>query len=144
MGITKKHILSWLLLSFVCLLQLSLIIPVLPARADEALFNQQTGITEVGQVFGDKKQDLRVTAVKIINVILTFLAIIFLALTVFAGFKYMTAAGNEEKAKQALSLLKDAIIGLVIILFAWSITRFLMIRFRAISENRVDYLYYNY
>ena len=61
----------------------------------------------------------------IISVILGFLALIFLVLTIMAGFKWMTAGGNDEEVKKAQTSLKNAIIGLVIVLAAYAITYFI-------------------
>lgn len=60
----------------------------------------------------------------LISVVLGFLAMIFLVLTIIAGFKWMTAGGNEEQVKKAVSDIKNAIIGLVIVLAAYAITYF--------------------
>lgn len=60
-----------------------------------------------------------------IRIILSLLAIIFLALTLVAGFKWMTAAGNEDQIKKATATLKAAIIGLIIVLSAYTITFFI-------------------
>ena len=60
----------------------------------------------------------------IIGVILGFLALIFLVLTIMAGFKWMTAGGNDEEVKKAQTSLKNAVIGLVIVLAAYAITYF--------------------
>ena len=60
----------------------------------------------------------------IITIVLGLLAIIFVALLVYAGFLWMTASGNEEQVKKATGLIKNAIIGLIIILAAYSITYF--------------------
>lgn len=66
--------------------------------------------------------DPRVVAVNIIRVALEFVGFIFFCLTLFAGFKWMTAGGNEEEVTKAKSLLRQAVIGLIIILSAYSIT----------------------
>lgn len=60
----------------------------------------------------------------IIKVILGFLAVIFLVLTIVAGFRWMTAGGNEEQVKKAVGTIKNSIIGLVIVLAAYAITYF--------------------
>lgn len=59
-----------------------------------------------------------------IRVILGFLAIIFLVLTLISGFKWMTAGGNQDQIKQAQGTLKSAVIGLIIVLSAYTITYF--------------------
>jgi len=127
MAITKKHVVSFIFLAIFSLIQLVAISAwAQPALADEALFNSQEGINEIGQVYGNNKTDLRVIVGKIILVVLGFLAAIFLALTIYAGFRYMTAAGNQDQTKKAVAQIRDAVIGLVIVLAAWAITTFIL------------------
>jgi hypothetical protein len=57
-----------------------------------------------------------------IQVILGFLGIIFLFLTLQAGFKWMTSQGNEKTIEEAKASLKNSIIGLLIVLAAYGIT----------------------
>ena len=73
------------------------------------------------------------TVGKIIKIVLGLLGIIFLALTVYAGVLWMTAAGNEEQVTKALGILKMAVIGLIIIIAAYSITYFVMINAFALT-----------
>ena len=61
----------------------------------------------------------------IIGIALSLLALIFLVLTIMAGFKWMNAGGNEDDVKKAQTSLKNAIIGLVIVLAAYAITYFI-------------------
>ena len=55
---------------------------------------------------------------------LGLLGVIFIILIVIAGYNWMTAAGDEEKIKKATSTIRSAIIGLLIIIAAYSITYF--------------------
>jgi len=83
------------------------------------------GLNEVGdQVYGDKAEitDVRITVFHIIRLFLGFLGMIFIVLVVYAGWLWMTAGGNEERVTQAKDLIKNATIGLVVILLAYSIT----------------------
>ncbi|KKR34904.1 MAG: hypothetical protein UT67_C0005G0016 [Candidatus Magasanikbacteria bacterium GW2011_GWA2_40_10] len=66
------------------------------------------------------------TVGKIIKIVLGLLGTIFLVLIVYAGFLWMTAAGEEEKVTKAMNILKTSVIGLVIILAAYSITYFVL------------------
>ena len=68
--------------------------------------------------------DPRVTAVLIIRVLLSFTTLVLIGLNVYAGFKWMTAGGNEEQVTEAKSLIRNAVIGLIIVLSAYSITIF--------------------
>lgn len=52
---------------------------------------------------------------------LGLLGVIFVILIVIAGNKWMTAAGEEEKVREAKDTIRRAIIGLIIIVGAWAI-----------------------
>lgn len=60
----------------------------------------------------------------IIQAVLGLLGMIFLILILYAGFNWMTAAGEEEKVTKAKETLTRAIIGLIIIVSAYLITIF--------------------
>ena len=56
---------------------------------------------------------------------LSLLGIIFLVIMVFAGYRWMTASGNEESVKTSKEMITRAIIGLVIVLMAYALTYFI-------------------
>lgn len=58
----------------------------------------------------------------LIQTALGFLGVVFLILTIMAGFKWMMSEGNEEEIKKAKGSLKNSIIGLIIVLAAYAIT----------------------
>ena len=60
----------------------------------------------------------------VVSAFLGLLGIIFLVLIIYSGFNWMTAGGDEEKVTLAKNTLTRAIIGLVIIIAAYSITYF--------------------
>ncbi len=62
---------------------------------------------------------------QVINVALGFLAFVALGLILWAGWQWMTAAGNEDKISSAKSTLIAAVTGLLIILASWGITLYL-------------------
>lgn len=131
MGISKKHVLSFIALTVFSLLVLTTYSPfrVNAQAPSNSLLDSQEGATEIRSVYGDgETTDIRVVVAKIIVISLQFIGVIFFGLTVFAGFKYMTSGGNEEKTKEAISLLRNAIIGLIIILMAWGITNYVILR----------------
>ncbi len=68
---------------------------------------------------------LSATIGRIVKIILTLVGTIFFVLTVYAGILWMTAGGNEEAVTKATTILKTAIIGLIITLAAYSITYFI-------------------
>ena len=58
--------------------------------------------------------------------ILSLIGVIFMVFMIYAGFTWMTAAGNEQKTDRAKETLKQSIIGLIIVLCAYAITYFLI------------------
>lgn len=60
----------------------------------------------------------------VIKAFLGLLGVIFIFLVVIAGYKYMTANGDEGQIEDALGSIKTAIIGLIIIVSAYAITAF--------------------
>ena len=93
---------------------------VLPAQA-ASLLEQQTGMDDIRAKFGTQDTDARIVAASFVKIFLGFLGIVFVILLIFAGFKYMTARDNAEEVKKALTTIRYAIIGIVLILVAWSI-----------------------
>ncbi len=63
---------------------------------------------------------------RIINIVFSFLGIITVAVIIYAGFLWITAGGEEEKATQGRTLLFQAFVGLVIILSAYLISYFVI------------------
>jgi len=60
----------------------------------------------------------------IIGAVLSFVGIIFFILMIYAGFLWMTARGNDEQVSQAINIVMQASIGLIIVAAAYLITRF--------------------
>jgi hypothetical protein len=62
----------------------------------------------------------------IIKVFLGLLGIIFLVLTIYAGFLWMTAGGDGKQVERAKKILINAVVGIVIVLFSYAITSFIL------------------
>ena len=93
----------------------------LPAQA------QDFGLTpgeDFGQVAINQGSDVKGTIARIVNIAMGFLGIVAVILILYAGFLWMTARGSEEQITRAKALLRNAVIGLVIILSAWGIAAF--------------------
>jgi hypothetical protein len=63
---------------------------------------------------------------RVINVVLGFIGILLLIYILYAGFLWMTAGGEDAKVKTATAMIKNAIIGLLIIIAAFAITNFVL------------------
>jgi hypothetical protein len=72
-------------------------------------------------------QDLPTIIGRIINVLLTFLGIIFLILLLYAGFLWMTAQGEEKQVDKARAMIKQSIIGMVVIVAGYAISNFVLV-----------------
>lgn len=55
----------------------------------------------------------------IINWVLGFVGIIIFIIFLYAGFEYATSGGDENKTKEAQSRMTNAVIGLIIVFFAF-------------------------
>jgi len=96
---------------------------LLPALADAKV---DVGFNEVENEIDLGTRDVRATAATIINAAMGLLGIIAVIIILLGGFKWMVAAGNDEKVKEAKKLIISGIIGLVIILAAYAIARFVV------------------
>lgn len=65
-------------------------------------------------------------AVSIINWGLGILALIAVCIILYGGFIWLTSGGNEEKIDKAKRILRNGIIGLIIILASWGIATYLL------------------
>lgn len=72
-------------------------------------------------------QSIGIIVARIINVVMGFLGIVTVALITYAGFLWLTAAGEEDKVKTATKILSQSVIGLLIAMSAWSVSYFVII-----------------
>jgi hypothetical protein len=104
----------------------TLMVVMLPAF----ILAQQAQAVDMGmnyaQNLGLSDRDPREAAVSLIRLIMTFLGLIAVVIILLGGFKWMTAAGNEDKVGEAKKLIGAGIIGLVIILAAFLIVNFVV------------------
>jgi hypothetical protein len=119
-----KKIISLLIVSLFLVPFLSMQ-PAVAGGSDDP-FGKDFVKTEGGEGIALGETDPRTMAAQIINVILTLLGIVAVVIVLLGGFKWMTAAGNEDKVSEAKKLLGAGVIGLVIILAAWGIANFVL------------------
>ena len=65
----------------------------------------------------------------LIQTILSFLGVIFIILILRGGFLWMTAGGEEDQVEDALGIIGSSVTGLVIIVMAYAIWRFVFAAF---------------
>lgn len=86
----------------------------------------QTGITTTAGQAGIAKVDwLTITTAAIIAV-LSLVGMIFLILLIYGGFLWMTAHGKDDQINKAKKLIVSAVVGLAIVIMAYSLTYFII------------------
>ncbi len=83
---------------------------------------QKTGHLEIPLLSGDNP--LGIIGV-VIGVILSLLGVVFLILIIYGGILWMTAAGNEDQIAKSKKVIRNSIIGLIIVVGAYAVTVFL-------------------
>ena len=103
-------------------LSILLILPKVVAAQDLSLGLEYAGST------GLVSRDLRGIIVAIIRIIFGLLGLIAFCLVAYAGYLWQTSKGDEKQINVAKNILKNAAIGLAIILSAYAITEFIISR----------------
>jgi hypothetical protein len=124
MSIIKKYKNIWIILTLLIVGNF-LLLGQLSAQQGGVgeIINEQ--LEELGQVgLPGEPQNPANPVVNLIRMLLGFLALVFLILILWAGFKWMTAAGNTETIARAKKIITSALIGLAIIFLSYAITAF--------------------
>ena len=81
-------------------------------------------IESIGTQIGLGESDLKATVINIIRLILGLMTLIAVTMIIYGGFRWLTAAGNEENVEKAKKIISAAVFGLIVILLAWAIVIF--------------------
>lgn len=114
-------------LVFISLLFLNLqFIPVLAYD-----FEMHSGVGDTGDEAGYNDVNLTDDSVAqmvgdVIRQIILYLGVFFLLLTIYAGFIWMFSRGNDQEVEKAKKRLQNALIGLIVVLLAYTITYLFM------------------
>lgn len=73
---------------------------------------------------------------RVIKILLSFTGVVFLALTVYAGFLWMTAGGNAEQVEKSQQIVKTATMGLIIVISCYGIVVFLLAAIGAATNTQ--------
>jgi len=125
----SKKIISFAIVLIMAVFHLSFVSHIQLAIAGPLNLDNQEGMSAdsrgIGSAFGSNPdKDIREIVVNYIKMFLGFLGMIFVILILVAGYKYMMANGDSKVTEEALTQIKNAIIGLVIILAAYGIAVF--------------------
>ena len=75
---------------------------------------------------GEDTTDIRNEINRVINIFLSFLAILGVGLIIYGGILWATAGGNDEQVGKARKTMIAAVIGLIIIAVAWTIISYVI------------------
>ncbi|MFA5358872.1 MAG: Ig-like domain-containing protein [Patescibacteria group bacterium] len=111
---------------FTASIVLALLVSLFWINSINAANSNDFGLNQVGQVVNLPTADIRVTVANIIRYALGFLGIIAVGICLYAGFLWMTSAGEAEKIEKAKRILIEGVIGLLIIVLAFAIVSFVV------------------
>lgn len=74
----------------------------------------------------DTQKDINSILGSIVLAILSLIGIVFIIFIIYAGYLWMTASGNEQKVDKSKEILKQSIIGLIVIVGAYAIAYFVI------------------
>ncbi|MCX6784344.1 MAG: hypothetical protein NTV81_00160 [Candidatus Komeilibacteria bacterium] len=122
----KKIIFSFLILSVV-ILSLPLLLNAETPQPDKSLEN----LNSVARQAGLQSQTVNpaspmVIVLRIVQMAMGFVGLIFFIQIFTSGFQWMTSAANPEKIKKAKARITNAVMGLAILLAAYLITGFII------------------
>ncbi|HKK54121.1 MAG TPA: hypothetical protein VJ926_01215 [Patescibacteria group bacterium] len=127
---------------FITIIALSVFLPVKAADISDAFKTSSSTLsqtTDEAGFFSDDSNNINSLIQTGINTVLSFLGVIFTILIIYAGFKWMIAQGNPESVTKAKSLLKNAVIGLLIVLAAYAFSYFIFTFFINVSDQTLNY-----
>lgn len=86
----------------------------------------KSNLTTTGTGVGLSTTPLAQTVGLVIKQFLGLIGVVLVVFIIYAGFLWMTAAGNEEAVTKAKDIIKNAIIGMIIMFAAYAITDFVI------------------
>lgn len=72
----------------------------------------------------------------VINVVLSLVGILLLGYTMYAGFLWMTSGGETDQAEEAMKMIRQAVIGLFIVIMSFVISSYIITALGNISQGR--------
>lgn len=101
-------------------------LPMLAKAQDSIGTDEIFGNQDIAGALGQSDTDIRVTVSRVIRAFMGLLGLVAVVIILLGGFKWMTAAGSEDKVAEAKKLIISGIIGLIIILSAYGIAEFVI------------------
>lgn len=81
-------------------------------------------------------RDIRIVAALIIDSLLSLLGLVTLIYMVYAGYLILTSAGEDDKIDEGKTIIRNAVIGLALILSAYSLVKLIsLVAFGGYGDN---------
>ena len=111
-----------LALGFIVVFALAAVLPFVPHALAQI---PSADLAAVGNT-GIPVTDIRIIVARLIRIVISLLGIVLVALIIYAGILYMLARGDKDKVQDAWKIIRNAIIGLAIVLASYVITTFVL------------------
>ncbi|MFZ4632202.1 MAG: hypothetical protein ACOYL8_03305 [Patescibacteria group bacterium] len=90
----------------------------------------QKAFSNVKENFGSQadvnNSDLLTVVASLVQLALSVMGVVFVIFMIYAGFLWLTAAGNDQKVDKSKTILFQSILGLIIVVGAYAITSFVV------------------
>lgn len=100
--------------------------PLMTLAVTNPFKQAQTDLGNIQGATGISATDLPTLIGRIINAVLGILGLLLLIYLIYGGFLWMTSGGEEEGVKKAKIMIRNAIVGLVVIMAAVAISNFVI------------------
>ena len=94
-------------------------------------FDENSGIKDTAEASGHTKNEiftkdnLPEAIGMVIKISLGLLGVAFLFLIIYGGYTWMLAQGNQQEVDKALKIIQNAVIGLIIVVVAYTLVNFI-------------------
>ncbi|MBU4216388.1 hypothetical protein L6270_01490 [Candidatus Parcubacteria bacterium] len=108
-----------------------------PSLAEVNIWTGPDGVDTQASIegIGFEANDPRTMVANGIKIFLGFLGMLAVILILYAGFLWMTAAGNDDNIKKAKQILSAAVVGLVIILMSYGLASFVLTQIKTATGS---------
>ncbi len=127
-----KNIISAVIL--VAIFLAPMVVTPMVASAQEGL-NMTENLSDVAENIGYQEDVTLVDTIgNIIKIVIGLIGLIALVIFIAGGFMWMTAGGNEEQIEKSKKLMKNAVIGIIIVVVAYAATSFIIDQLVAVQS----------
>lgn len=130
----RSSLLRWLL-------PVSCVVLLVPALASARVTDATTGLSATGRsaglstaCSGGASQCIATMVGRALNILFGFIGIVLLGYVLYGGFTWMTASGSKD-VEQAQGIIRNAVIGVVIIACSFAISSFVLTQLGQISAG---------